>query len=208
MLCLLVFGAGTALAEDSAPHPFSVHDMLAMNRLGDPQVSPDGKWVAFNVSTPDVEANNSRTNLWLASLDGKVTRQLTNNSASDRNPRWADDNTLFFLSSRSGSSQIWQINPRGGEAQQFSEFALSVANLELAPTLEGMLFSMDVYPGLSVAETVDRDAEKAALKTTGMIYDELMFRHWDTWEDGKRSHIFLLTNGSDEPVDLMPSGET
>lgn len=210
MLCLLILGAGAGavVAADSAPHPFSVHDMLAMNRLGDPQVSPDGKWVAFNVSTPDVAANQSRTNLWLASLDGKVTRQLTNDPASDRNPRWADDNTLFFLSSRSGTSQIWQINPRGGEAHQFSNFALGVANLELTPTLNGMLFTMDVYPGLSMAETVARDAEKAALKTTGMIYDELMFRHWDTWEDGKRSHIFLLINGSDKPIDLMPNLDT
>ncbi|MFT5784421.1 MAG: dipeptidyl aminopeptidase/acylaminoacyl peptidase, partial [Candidatus Krumholzibacteriia bacterium] len=204
----MVLATGNVLAENPSPHPFSVHDMLAMERLSDPQVSPDGKWVAFNVSTPDVDANRSRTNLWLASLDGKVTRQLTDNPASDSSPRWADDNTIIFLSSRSGKSQIWQINPNGGEARQFSDFALSVGNLELAPTLDGMLFTMDVYPGMTVAETVARDAEKAADKTTGMIYDELMFRHWDTWEDGKRSHIFLLKNGSDEPIDLMPSVDT
>jgi len=182
--------------------------MLAMNRLSDPQVSPDGKWVAFNVSTPDIEGNRSRTHLWLASLDGKTTRQLTDNPASDHNPRWADDQTLYFLSSRSGSSQIWQIKTNGGEASQFSDFALDVSNLELAPTLSGMLFSMDVYPGLTVAETVARDEEKAATKSTGMIYDELMFRHWDTWEDGKRSHIFLLKNDAEKPIDLMPNVDT
>ncbi len=210
-LCLLAVMAGNAYADDSAPHPFSVRDMLAMDRLSDPQVSPDGKWVAYSVSTPDVEANRSRTDLWLTSVDGKVTKRLTGDPAADYNPRWCQNGTLFFLSTRSGGSQIWNIDPTGGEARQITDLALDISNLEVVPALRGFLFSLEVYPGLGIEGTVTRDEEKAADKTTGMIYDELMFRHWDTWEDGKRSHIFYL-KGEDadggQPVDLMPDLDT
>ena len=74
LLAVVALAATAALADD--PHPFSVHDMLAMDRLGDPQVSPDGKWVAYTVSTPDVEANRSRSDIWLTSVDGATTKRL------------------------------------------------------------------------------------------------------------------------------------
>jgi dipeptidyl aminopeptidase/acylaminoacyl peptidase len=208
-LCLLVLVSsnlsGTVFAAD--PHPFSVHDMLAMDRVGDPRVSPDGQWVAYSVSTPDVEANRSRTDVWLSSVDGKVTRRLTSHPASDHNPRWCQNGTLFFLSSRSGSSQIWNIDPKGGEATQVTDLALDVSNLEVVPALRGFLFSLDVFPGLGLDGTVAKEKELAAIKATGKTYDELMFRHWDTWEDGKRSHLFFLAGENARagtPLDLMP----
>lgn len=212
VLFVLTVSAGSVLtalpalaAHHAEKHPFSVHDMLAMDRIGDPQVSPDGRWVAFSVSTPDVEANRNRTDVWLASVDGKTVKRLTAHEAGDWNPRWCRNGTLFFLSTRSGSSQIWHIDPAGGEARQITDLPLSVGNLEMAPELGSFLFSMEVYPGMTPEETAARDEEKAADPATGMVYDELMFRHWDTWEDGKRSHLFLLKNGDPEarPVDLM-----
>ncbi len=216
-LCLLTLtatGASIAADEPAAEpieqHPFSVHDMLAMDRLGDPQVSPDGKWVAYQVSTPDVDVNKSMTDIWVTSVDGKTTKRLTSNPAADYNPRWCLNGTIFFLSTRGGSSQIWNIDPGGGEARQITDQPLDISNLEVVPALHSFLFTMDVYPGLGIQGTIDRDKEKADDPTTGMIYDELMFRHWDTWEDGKRSHLFLLA-GKDpkgEPVDLMPDLDT
>ncbi len=210
-LCLLILSTSVVFADDSAPHPFDVNDMLAMDRLSDPQVSPDGKWIAYNVGTPDLAANRSRTDIWLTSVDGEVTKQLTSDPAADYNPRWCMNGTLFFLSTRGGSSQIWNIDPQGGEARQITDLDLDISNLEVVPALRGFLFSLEVYPGQSIAETVATDEAKAAEKTTGMVYDELMFRHWDTWEDGKRSHIFYL-KGEDAdgglPVDLMPDVDT
>jgi dipeptidyl aminopeptidase/acylaminoacyl peptidase len=202
--CLLALSAFAA--DNQEPHPFSVHDMLAMHRIGDPQVSADGKWVAFSVSTPDVEANKNLTDIWVATVDGKTTRQLTQHPAADFNPRWCQNGTIYFLSTRGGSSQIWNIDPTGGEARQITDQPLDISNLEVVPQLQGFLFSMEVYPGLGIQGTLDRDEAKAADPASGRVYDELMFRHWDTWEDGKRSHLFLL-KGEDpggEPVDLMP----
>ncbi len=207
-LLMLILMQATALAAD--PHPFNINDMLAMDRISDPQLSPDGKMVAFNVRVTDMEANGGHTSLWLANTDGTGSHQLTRNEASDWNPRWCVNGTLFFLSSRSGSSQIWTIDPQGGEASQVTHLPLGISNFEINTDIHVFLFSMDVYPGLSIEETVARDAELAALKTTGMVYDELMFRHWDTWEDGKRSHVFLFKakeafhNKDAMPIDLMP----
>jgi len=197
-----------AAAED--PHPFSVHDMLAMDRISDPQVSPDGKTVAFTVRSTDLDANRGRTDLWLVDTDGEDARRLTTDPAGDYNPRWCRDGSLFFLSTRSGASQVWRIDPAGGEAVQVTDLPLDVGNLEVVPQLRSLAFTLDVYPDMTIDETVARDAEKAADPATGMIYDELMFRHWDTWEDGKRSHIFLWSPLAPDaaPVDLTPGLDT
>jgi dipeptidyl aminopeptidase/acylaminoacyl peptidase len=180
--------------------------MLAMDRISDPQVSPDGKWVAFTVRETDLEANKGRTDIWLVKLDGSEPRRLTTDPANDGNPRWTEDGHIFFLSTRSGSSQVWRIDPRGGEARQLTDLPLSVANLELVPQLESILFSMEVYPGLTIEETVARDQKKTDCPRTGKIYNELMFRHWDTWEDGKRSHLFMrkIAECDGHTRDLMP----
>ncbi|HPF71349.1 MAG TPA: prolyl oligopeptidase family serine peptidase, partial [Candidatus Krumholzibacteria bacterium] len=199
--CLLL-AAASVFAQD-APHPFSVHDMLAMQRLGDPQVSFDGQWVAFTVRTTDVEANKGLTDIWVASVDGKTLKRLTTDAAADWNPRWCHDGGLFFLSTRGGSSQIWRIEPDGGEARQITHLALDINEFRVEPALKKFLVAMDVYPGAGIDGTVEKDAAKAAAKTTGLVYDELMFRHWDTWEDGKRSHLFTVDPLSGDAVDLM-----
>ena len=204
-LALLIPAAGPAAAEPAGePHPFSIHDMLAMARIGDPQVSPDGTLVVFTVRETDLEANRGRTDLWLADLAGKhPPRPLTRSQAGEWNPRWGPDGRIHFLSNRTGSAQIWVIDPRGGEAEHFIKTPLDVAAFEPAPALGGFLIAMEVYPGLSPDQTKARDAELAASGRSGMVYDELLFRHWDTWQDGKRSHLFSLRpDGS--CLDLMP----
>jgi dipeptidyl aminopeptidase/acylaminoacyl peptidase len=202
----LVLAVPAVAQEASAPqpHPFSVHDMLAMDRIGGATVSPDGAWVAFVVRSTDLEANRGRTDIWLADVEGEEVKRLTTHEAADWNPHWCLNGKLFFLSTRSGSSQIWQIDPAGGEAVQMTDLALGVNEFKVVPELKSFLVAMEVYPGLGIQGTLDRDAEKAADPRTGMTYDELMFRHWDTWEDGKRSHLFLVGAGGGEPVDLMP----
>jgi len=193
-----------ATAQETDTHPFSVHDMLAMQRIGDPQVSPDGNLVAFTVRSTDLEANRGRTDIWLADTEGRTVERLTTHPDNDWNPRWCLDGKLFFLSSRGGSAQIWRIDPDGGEAVQVTDLPLDIGEFRVEPVLHGFLAVMDVYPGLGIQGTVDKDAAKEADPATGRIYDELMFRHWDTWEDGKRSHLFLIDPKNGEAVDLVP----
>jgi dipeptidyl aminopeptidase/acylaminoacyl peptidase len=199
MLCI-------ATAADESSHPFSVHDMLAMERISDPRVSPDGSRIVFAVRTTDLEDNKGRTDLWLVRADATGLRRLTSHPSNDYNPRWTrDGRAVLFLSSRSGSSQVWRIPVDGGEAEQVTDLALDAGNLILAPDGKHMAFTMEVFPECnSAAGTKARLDEEAERKSTGRIYDRVFIRHWDTWKDGRRSHLFVApSTGKGEPVDVM-----
>jgi len=201
-ILMLFFFAGPLAAQQT--HPFSIHDMLAMQRIGDPQVSPDGRQVAFTLRTTDLEANKGRTDIWLVNVDGSGLTQLTSDPANDVNPRWLPDGSgIVFLSSRSGSYQVWRMTPRG-TAQQVTDLPLSVGNLVVAPDGKTIAFSMNVFPDCETIEcTVQRLEEIEQRKATGMIFDKLFIRHWDTWKDGRRSHMFTMPLAGGDPVDVM-----
>jgi dipeptidyl aminopeptidase/acylaminoacyl peptidase len=205
---MLPFAIATlVLAQD--PHPFSVHDMLAMDRISDPQVSPDGGWVAYTVRTTDLDANRGRTDVWITAVDGSSSKQLTADPASDSGARWMKDGrSLVFLSTRSGSSQVWKIAIDGGEAEQLTKFPIGVDGVLPFPDGDRLLLTMEVYPDLApekaLDETAKRDDDIEKNPVKAKTYETLLFRHWDTWEDGKRSHVFAWTIGEANPVDLMP----
>src|SRR5260221_4784220 len=199
-------------AEDQ--HPYTVHDMLAMDRISDPAVSPDGKWVAYTVRVTDVEANKGRNDVWISAVDGSSSRQVTAHEANDSGARWTrDGKSLFFLSTRSGSSQVWKVAIEGGEAVQVTKLPVDVENMLPFPDDKTLLLTMEVYPDASkepgaskdqaLEETARRDADKEKSKVKARIYESLLFRHWDTWEDGKRSHVFTWTPEAGAR-DLMP----
>ena len=191
-------------------HPFSIHDMLAMDRISDAQVSPDGTLAAFVLRTTDLAANKGRTDLWLLDLKTKAVRRLTTHEAGDTNPRWAaDGKSLWFLSTRGGSQQVWNLPLAGGEAEKVTSEPLDVDNLEVAPGGRLLVLSMEVFPGKSPAETKKALDEKGVVKSSGMLFDRLFVRHWDTWKDGRRNHVFVLPLGADGKAagpakDLMP----
>lgn len=190
--------------HETGSHPFSVRDMLAMKRITDPQVSPDGRLIAFVLTSLDAETNESKADLWLVDADGTNLRRLTSHPAKDGNPRWAPDGrTVWFVSSRSDTSQVWRIPVDGGEAEQVTDLPLDVGNLMLSPDGFHTAFSMEVFPdGLSPADTKKRMDEIKERKTGGRIYDRLFIRHWDAWKDGRRSHLFVMPVAGAEPVDV------
>ncbi len=191
-------------AESS--HPFSIQDMLAMDRISGPQVSPDGHSVVFTVRKTDLEANKGSTDLWLIGADGTGLRRLTSHPSSDHRPCWSPDGDgILFLSSRSGSSQVWRICVDGGEAQQVTDLPLDVSNLIISPDGKHIAFTLEVFPDCdSVEQTKQRLDEEAKRKSSGLIYDGVFVRHWDTWKDGRRSHLFVLpATGAGSPFDVM-----
>ncbi|MBN2475783.1 MAG: S9 family peptidase [Pirellulales bacterium] len=193
-------------AAERSSHPFSVHDMLAMEQISEAQVSPDGTWIAFTLRTVSLEENAGRSDLWLVRADGSGLRRLTTDPASDDNPRWMPDGeTILFLSSRGGSSQVWRIRLDGGEAEQVTDLALAAENLILSRDGKQMAFTMDVFLDAPAAEaTKERLDEQAQRKSSGRIYDRVFVRHWDTWKDGRRSHLFVMpATGRGRPVDVM-----
>ncbi len=193
-------------ADDAATHPFSVGDMLAMQRISDPRVSPRGGRIVFSLRTTDLDENKGKTDLWLVRADGTGLRRLTTHPAGDHNPRWTPDGeAVLFLSSRSGSSQVWRISLDGGEAEQLTDLDLDAENLILSPDGKQMAFTMDVFLDCPSAQgTKAKLQQQAKRKHSGRIYDRIFVRHWDTWKDGRRSHLFAMPiTGKGKPVDVM-----
>jgi dipeptidyl aminopeptidase/acylaminoacyl peptidase len=178
--------------------------MLAMERVADPIVSPDGKLVAFTVSTPDVEANKTMRDLWIARTDGTGVRRLTSHPASDSDARFAPDGkSLYFLSTRGGSSQVYRIAVDGGEATAVTNLPVDVGAVLPFPDGKRLLLALDVYPGAATLdESAKREQAASSSKEKVRAYDQLPVRHWDTWDEGKRTHLFVWS-GKGEPVDLM-----
>ncbi len=192
--------AQTSPAPASAPTtrvPFTADDLVRLRRVSDPQVSPDGRWVAFTLRETDIEANRGRTDLWMFELGTASTlvRRVTQNAAADSSPRWAPDSrSLYFLSTRSGSSQVWRIPLDGGEAQQVTDYPLDVGTLKVSPRGDRLALTLEVFPDCSDLQcSADRFAAKKKNKASGLVFDQLFVRHWDSWETGALSTLFTAT---------------
>jgi dipeptidyl aminopeptidase/acylaminoacyl peptidase len=203
-----VIAAGAAAL--AAPGPFSVRDLVAMDRLSELAGSAAHSRLAFTVSVLDAEANRRRTDIWTVdALDGKPPVRLTADPASDTSPVWSRDGaTIYFLSSRSGSSQVWRMPGGGaGEATQVTKLPSDVGAFALSPDGRQLAVALEVFVDCADLKcTTDRVAAGEKRKATGRLYDQLFFRHWDTWKDGTRSHLFVVpvdASATAGPVDVM-----
>src|SRR5207237_6205935 len=128
-----------ALFAQTAKHPFKLDDLARFRSVSDPQVSPDGQWIAYTVSTIDAKEDKSSTHIWLVGYDGKNDRQITFSNDSEGSPRWSPDGKyLAFTSGRPGKqgvrgSQIWLLDRSGGEAYQLTDFKGRLQGYEWSP---------------------------------------------------------------------------
>ena len=202
-LCLLLVGG----AAQAATHPFSFDDMARLSRLGGYDVSRDGKWVVYAVGRANLDENKVTSTLWLMPADGSApARALTNGDKKDRDPRFSPDGKrVAFISDRAGDPQIYVIDLGGGEPRK----------LTAAPEgLDGPIWSPDgkflIAAGLAYADCKDeacnqaRHARAEKTKVKARVIDKLLFRHWDGWRDGKRSHLFRVDAATGALRDLTP----
>src|ERR1700733_4661086 len=229
--------AFTFPAFTQAKHPFTFEDMMKLKRVGEPEVSPDGKWVIFSVVDVDLEANTKTPHLWIIPTAGGEEREIISAQDADR-PRWAPNGKRFaFLSTKEGGAQVWSADFDG-----MAGTVTGVHRLTAMPTEAGgelwspdgtyLLFTSDVYPECDApapnsspegnAEQVcnaRKLKEAAESKVKGQIFTHLLYRHWNAYKEGKRTHIFIAgpcgvsgtSNGAartecpaEYPLDLTP----
>ncbi|MGA7224060.1 MAG: S9 family peptidase [Candidatus Acidiferrales bacterium] len=203
---LALFLAGFPLREQTPEkRPITFHDLISIHRLSEPQISPDGRWIAYGVSTPDLETNHSIRDIWLVPAAGGDARQLTR-GGSDTRPRWSPDGKkLAFISTRDGTPQVYYVPLEGGEATRVTFLSTGADNELWSPDGKTIVFISSVYPDCKDDVcNAQRDTEKSQSKIHARIYEKLLYRHWTGWWDGKRSHLFVTPANGGTPRDLTP----
>ena len=204
----LSFGALTG----AEARGFTAKDMVTLDRVSDPKVSPDGRYVLYAVRTMDYEANKASMSVWLSDLTGKgPARRLKISDGGASNARWsADGKTIYFVSSRAGGTdQVFRTTLAGDAAVQVTKMPFDVGAYRVATDGKTIVVAQAVFPDCdTLACTQEKLVAKSKLKTTGVVYDRLFVRHWDTWADGTRNHLFAVRLdakgvATGEAVDVM-----
>lgn len=201
-LLLVAFTVLSTLAN--AQERMQAETLWKFGRVSEPKVSPNGKLIVYNVTRYNVSENKGNNDLWLVDINGKDAVQLTNTPFSESNARWRPDGKkIGFLSSESGSSQLWEMNADGTEKKQISNFEGGIYNFNYSPTMKHIYFSQEVEIDMSLKKRYP-DLPKA----NALMYDELMMRHWNQWEDGAYSHVMYCSYDAGvlgKAIDLMPN---
>jgi dipeptidyl aminopeptidase/acylaminoacyl peptidase len=159
-----------------------------LGRISDPQVSPDGQWIIYGVTWYKVAENRGKNSLYITSVrtgETRVVRELVNDVY---NARWRPDGKkIGFLSEKSGSMQLWEMDIKGDQIVQVTSFDLPIDNFSYSPDMKHIAFTMKVKLEQSVNDNYT-DLPKADAR----IMDDLMYRHWDSWKDYKYSHLCII----------------
>ena len=181
-----------------ARHPFTFEDMMSLKRLGEPVVSPDGKWVLFSAVDVNLAANTKTPHVWVVPTAGGKEREIISEQDADR-PRWAPDGARFaFLSSKEGGSQIWIADFDGAAGtvtgvHKLTSIATEADGETWSPDGKNILFVSNVYPECTDEACNAKKLEEAAKsKVKAQIFTHLLYRHWNAYKEGKRSHIFVV----------------
>jgi acylaminoacyl-peptidase len=206
-LCLSIAVAFFAVAQT----PFTYEDMIRLDRISGLAVDPSGTKALFSLRATDLENNKGVSSLWLKDLTKLDVPEVKVAVGADGawDVQWAQDGSgFYFLSARGGSTQVWKADAQGSSAKQITDLVLDVETYRVAPDGSGLAVALSVFPdcdGNAIVCTADRMKARAAEKSSGVLYDKLFIRHWDTWKDGTRSHLYYLPlpDATASPVALM-----
>ncbi len=207
---LLLCGA-VSLSAQTAKRVLTIDDFFKLKDLADTQVSPDGKWVAFTVSEPDMKKDKSEKRIWMVPASGGEAIPMTAKGYSASSPRWSPDGKyLSFLASKKtdekeeeAKSQVWALNRMGGEAQQLTNVKQGVAGHEWSPDGKRLLLSIKDPKPHELTE--DKEDDK---KARPHVIDRLQFkRDYQGYLDRYRIHLYVFEVGSEEEPRQITSGD-
>ena len=196
-------------------------DMMKMKRLGETAVSPDGKWLAYAVTTVNLDQNAKTTELWMQAVAGGDPIALEVGKPGDGGPQFApDEKRILFLSGREGGQQVWLADfdaatGAASNAKKLTSIATEADNALWSPDGKSIVFTSAVHPECAAITSADfatgnkcnpdRDAALAASKVKAQIFTHLLYRHWNHFTGDKRSHLFLVSAESGAMRDLTPN---
>ncbi len=200
-LCFFVAGLG---AQKRA---FQIADLYRIKNVHSPRISPDGKSIAFVVTQYTLEEGKSNSEIYRMNLDGSQQRQMTHHPAADFYPVWSPDSKwIYFLSTRKNGVQLWRMAVDGGEPEQVTDFPMGINTPDITPDGQSILFSTTLFPECG-ADPDCNDAIQTSLEEGPIqahMADRLLYRHWDFWKDGKRTHTLLFDLEKKTYRDLTP----
>ncbi|MFQ3640442.1 MAG: DPP IV N-terminal domain-containing protein, partial [Chloracidobacterium sp.] len=199
MLC--VWSAALA-----APRPMTFDDQMKFRRIATAVVSPDGKHLAYVQGVTDQAANRVQYDIWVMPANGGQARQLTSGARSATDPCWSPDGkTIAFVSNRDGKAQIWTVSVEGGEPRKVTDFFTNVSGVLWAADGRHLVFVAEVYPECPDADCNRRKyAAAEASKVKAQLADRLLYRHWDSFKEGRRTHLFVVSVAGGDAKDLTP----
>lgn len=181
-------------AEEIAAGRLTPEVMWKMSRAGSSSLSPDGTTLLYQQTDYNMAENRGVTTLWVEALDSKAVTRLTDLTSNSLAPRWsADGKRIYFLSDRSGSMQVWEMNPTGGDVRQLSDLKGGVEGFGISPRGDKAWYVQRVQAADRRSSDVHKDMDKSKAR----IYDDLMVRHWDYWDEGEYLHLFVGDFGAD-----------
>ncbi len=181
-------------------------DLISFARVSDPQISPDGRWVLFSASRYDLDRNSGNSDIWRVAITGGIPEQISRSERRDNSARWSPDGKqIAFISSREGSPQVWIMDAVGGEPRQLTSLSTGADGIIWSPDGRYLAFTSEVYPDCRDDEcNRTRSEEAASSRVQAKTFDRLLYRHWMSWKDDKRSHIFVVPAAGGPPRDLTP----
>ncbi len=177
-----------------------------LQRVSDPQVSPDGRTVVYSVVSPNLDANIKPSQIWSIPLGGGAAKQLTREGSQNLRPRWSPDGRrIAFTSNRGGSMQIWTMAADGSDPKQVTRIYTEASGETWSPDGTQLLFLSDVFPDCAdEACNKTRAEEQEKSKVKAKHEARLLYRHWTSWKEGKRSHLFIVPAAGGPLRDLTP----